>query len=127
MGELLRDFSFILVFAVLAILLALVVFLIPYLIAPRVYGSKTESLYECGIDPYGSAWIRYSVLFYLYALMFVAFDVDVLYLFPVGVSYLKEGTMREFWVLLVFLSFLVLPLLYAHRKGVFKWRFTVRE
>jgi len=103
-----------------------VVFFIPYLIAPRVYGDKTESLYECGIDPYGSAWIRYSVLFYLYALMFVGFEVDVLYLFPVGVSYLKEGSVKEFLILLIFLAFLLLPLLYAYRKGVFKWKFEVR-
>lgn len=122
----LRDFSFVLVFALLALILGLVVFFIPYLIAPRVYGDKTESLYECGIDPYGSAWIRYSVLFYLYALMFVGFEVDVLYLFPVGVSYLKEGSVKEFLILLIFLAFLLLPLLYAYRKGVFKWKFEVR-
>lgn len=126
MGEVLRDFSFVLVFALLALILGLVVFFIPYLIAPRVYGDKTESLYECGIDPYGSAWIRYSVLFYLYALMFVGFEVDVLYLFPVGVSYLKEGSVKEFLILLIFLAFLLLPLLYAYRKGVFKWKFEVR-
>jgi NADH-quinone oxidoreductase subunit A len=125
-GEVLRDFSFVLVFALLALILGLVVFFIPYLIAPRVYGDKTESLYECGIDPYGSAWIRYSVLFYLYALMFVGFEVDVLYLFPVGVSYLKEGSIKEFLILLIFLAFLLLPLLYAYRKGVFKWKFEVR-
>jgi NADH-quinone oxidoreductase subunit A len=125
-GEVLRDFSFVLVFALLALILGLVVFFIPYLIAPRVYGDKTESLYECGIDPYGSAWIRYSVLFYLYALMFVGFEVDVLYLFPVGVSYLKEGSVKEFLILLIFLAFLLLPLLYAYRKGVFKWKFEVR-
>lgn len=126
MGEVLRDFSFVLVFALLALILGLVVFFIPYLIAPRVYGDKTESLYECGIDPYGSAWIRYSVLFYLYALMFVGFEVDVLYLFPVGVSYLKEGSIKEFLILSIFLAFLLLPLLYAYRKGVFKWKFEVR-
>jgi NADH-quinone oxidoreductase subunit A len=125
-GEVLRDFSFVLVFALLALILGLIVFFIPYLIAPRVYGDKTESLYECGIDPYGSAWIRYSVLFYLYALMFVGFEVDVLYLFPVGVSYLKEGSIKEFLILLIFLGFLLLPLLYAYRKGVFKWKFEVR-
>lgn len=126
MGEVLRDFSFVLVFALVALILGLVVFFIPYLIAPRVYGDKTESLYECGIDPYGSAWIRYSVLFYLYALMFVGFEVDVLYLFPVGVSYLKEGSIKEFLILSIFLAFLLLPLLYAYRKGVFKWKFEVR-
>jgi len=125
-GEVLRDFSFVLVFALLALILGVVVFFIPYLIAPRVYGDKTESLYECGIDPYGSAWIRYSVLFYLYALMFVGFEVDVLYLFPVGVSYLKEGSIKEFLILSIFLAFLLLPLLYAYRKGVFKWKFEVR-
>jgi len=120
---LLRDFSFILVFSVLAIILAIIVFVIPLFLAPRTKGEKIESIYECGVDPLGSAWIRYSVPFYLYALMFVAFDVDVLYLFPIAVGYLKGEGGKEFLLLLVFLGLLVLPLAYAWRKGVFEWRY----
>lgn len=123
MEILLRDFSFILVFSVLAIILAIIVFVIPSLIAPRTKGEKTQSIYECGVDPIGSAWIRYSVPFYLYALMFVAFDVDVLYLFPIAVGYLKGKGGKEFFLILVFLGLLILPLTYAWRRGVFEWRY----
>lgn len=124
MEVLLRDFSFVLVFAIIAILLALIVYLIPWLIAPRFKGAKTESIYECGVDPIGSAWVRYSVPFYLYALIFVAFDVDVLYLFPVAVAYLRGQQAREFLLLLVFLGLLALPLAYAWKKGVFRWKYS---
>lgn len=126
MDVLLRDFSFILVFSTIAILLALIVFFVPWFIAPRSKGVKTESIYECGVDPIGSAWVRYSVPFYLYALIFVAFDVDVLYLFPVAVAYQKGGGAREFLLLLVFLGLLVLPLAYAWKKGVFDWKYSDR-
>lgn len=95
----------------------------PRLIAPRTVGLKTESVYECGVDPYGSAWVRYAALFYLYALIFVAFDVDVLYLFPVASSYLRGQRPEEFWAVAVFVALLVLAIAYAWGKGVFRWRY----
>ena len=53
----------------------------------RAYANKTEQLVECGMDPIGDAWIRYSAVYYLYALIFVAFAVDVLFLIPVALVY----------------------------------------
>jgi len=122
----LRDFAFVLAFAVLAILFALIAVLIPRFIAPRTVGLKTESIYECGMDPFGSAWIRYAALFYLYALIFIAFDVDVLYLFPVATSYVRGGNPEEFIALLVFVLLLVLAIAYAWGKGVFRWKYEGR-
>ncbi len=60
---------------------------IVYLLMPRKtrqINNKAEQYIECGMDPIGDSWIRYGVVFYLYALIFLAFDVDVLFLFPVS-------------------------------------------
>ncbi len=122
MSLVLRDFSFVLIFILLSFLLCFLVFVVPWVIAPRSKGVKAQDIYECGVDPFGSAWVRYFAPFYLYALIFVAFDVDVLYLFPVALGYWREGGSDRFLVLLIFLAFLVFPLAYAWRKGVFWWR-----
>ena len=85
---------------------------------------KTGQFIECGMDPIGDAWIRYSAVYYLYALMFVAFAVDVLYLVPVALVYnrIKELGARDFIEMLIFVGILSLVIVYAWRKGVFEWK-----
>ncbi|HPB38561.1 MAG TPA: NADH-quinone oxidoreductase subunit A, partial [Syntrophorhabdus sp.] len=72
--------------------------------------------------PFGSAWVRYSSHYYIYALIFIAFDVDILYLFPAALSYTRGAKSYEFWSLLVFMLILGLAILYAWGKGVFAWK-----
>ncbi len=90
----------------------------------RNYADKTEQFIECGMDPIGDAWIRYSAVYYLYALVFVAFAVDVLYLVPVALVYnrVKEFVIRDFVELVIFVGILSLVIVYAWRKGVFEWK-----
>ncbi|MCX8022489.1 MAG: NADH-quinone oxidoreductase subunit A [Syntrophorhabdaceae bacterium] len=116
------DFYPVLVFAIVAVIFTIAPVVISYLIAPRTKGKKTYVTYECGIEPFGGAWIRYSILYYIYALIFIAFDVDVLYLFPVATAYTKKGNTYEFYTLLVFILLLGLALVYAWGKGVFNWK-----
>jgi NADH-quinone oxidoreductase subunit A len=116
------DFVYVLVFIVVAALFAITPMIVSYLIAPRTKGGKTFATYECGIEPFGGAWIRYSVYYYIYALIFIAFDVDVLYLFPVALSYTKGANTYEFYSLLIFVLILVLAIIYAWGKGVFTWK-----
>jgi NADH-quinone oxidoreductase subunit A len=118
----LNQFSSVLVFAVVAVLFTLIPIFIAYILAPRTKGAKTLATYECGIEPYGSSWIRYSITYYVYALIFIAFDVDILYLFPVAVSYTRGGAMSEFYALVVFVLILALAVIYAWGKGVFTWK-----
>ena len=118
----LNQFSSVLVFAVVAVLFTLIPIFIAYILAPRTKGAKTLATYECGIEPYGSSWIRYSITYYVYALIFIAFDVDILYLFPVAVSYTRGGAMPEFYALVVFVLILALAVIYAWGKGVFTWK-----
>ena len=118
----LEDFYYVLIFLVVAVVFTLAPIVVAYLISPRSRGSKTNATYECGIEPFGGAWIRYSVSYYIYALIFIAFDVDILYLFPVALSYTKGGRIYEFYSLLVFVFILVLAIIYAWGKGVFTWK-----
>ncbi len=90
----------------------------------RNYAHKTEQFIECGMDPIGDAWIRYSAVYYLYALVFVAFAVDVLYLVPVALVYnrVKEFVIRDFVELTLFVGILSLVIVYAWKKGIFEWK-----
>lgn len=83
---------------------------------------KTLRSIECGVPPIGSAWIRYGVVYYLYALIFVAFSVDVLFLFPVALIYNERAGWLDFLEVLLFVGILALVIVYAWKKGVFTWK-----
>lgn len=96
---------------------------LPLIISPRARGRKTRDTYECGVDTIGSAWVRFDIAYYLFALIFVAFEVDVLYILPIAVIY-DSGTYvwRDFIELTIFVGILFLAIVYAWRKGVLHWR-----
>ncbi len=118
----LEEFSPVILFIAVAVLFTLVPIIIAYLLAPRTKGEKTLHIYECGIEPFGSAWVRHGIHYYIYALIFIAFDVDVLYLFPAALSYAKGERVNEFYALLMFVLILALAIIYAWGKGVFTWK-----
>jgi NADH:ubiquinone oxidoreductase subunit 3 (chain A) len=92
-----------------------------WLIAPNARGGDLGMPYECGMKPLGSPWRHFSISYYIYALLFIAFDVDVLYLYPVAVGYGGLEGWEPFVKLVIFLFFLFLALLYFKAKGVFTW------
>jgi NADH-quinone oxidoreductase subunit A len=122
MEETIGSYQLLIGFLLLGIVLGAVPLIIPRLISPRYNGAKTEDTYECGVDTIGSSWIRFSVSFYLFALIFVAFEVDVLYLFPIAVVYNQGFEWRDLDEVSMFLSILTLGIVYAWRRGVFEWR-----
>ena len=95
--------------------------LLGVLFGPRSRGAALNDPYECGINPHGSSWIRFGINYYFYALIFLAFDVDVLYLFPVSAFYPSSKGLIAFLEVALFLSMLGLAVLYFWRKGVFTW------
>lgn len=100
-------------------------FIIATLFSPRGTRNltkKTNQLIECGMPPIGDAWIRYGIIYYLYALIFLAFDVDVLFLFPVAMAYNKAAAVSGFIEVVLFVAILTLALVYAWNKGVFEWK-----
>jgi len=95
--------------------------LLALVISPRSKGRALKEPYECGMPPHGSSWIRFGINYYFYALVFLAFDVDVLYLFPVAVYYPSSEGFVAFVEVALFLAVLALAVLYFWRKGVFSW------
>ena len=89
-------------------------------IRPSVYDSKKMMPYECGIDPIKDARERFSVRFYIIAMLFLIFDVELVFLYPWAVV-VKEAGMPALVEIIIFLFILFLGFLYAHRKGALKW------
>ena len=88
----------------------------------RQTADRADLLIECGMEPIGTAWIRFGIVYYLYALIFLAFDVDVIFLFPVAVVYNHPDLgVQDFFEILLFVAILSLAIVYAWRKGVFTW------
>ena len=117
---------YILVFLIGGSLAALAPFILAYLLRPkRIFYTKTRQAYECGMDPFGSAWdFRYGISYYLYALMFLAFDVDILFLLPIVGAFHDVSPLRGIVELSIFISILSLALVYAWVKGAFDWKKT---
>ena len=120
------DLIYISAFCLAGLVFALGPILLVLLISARKtrnYANKTEQYVECGMDPIGDAWIRYSAVYYLYALVFVAFAVDVLYLVPIALVYNRVPGIgnRDFFELLIFVGILSLVIVYAWKKGIFEW------
>ena len=106
--------------------------ILTHIIGPRKKTAVKDMPYESGMDPVGDARQPFDVKFYLVAILFLVFDVELLFLYPWAVSaYLGEGQTggipqelrgTVFGVMLVFMATLVIAYAYAWKKGVFKWR-----
>ncbi len=119
-GQVWTDYFFVLVYLLVGVAFALVPLFLAALITPRSLGAKKLVSYESGMMPIGGAWIQFGVSYYLFALVFLAFDVDVLYLFPTLVAY-GGFAWRDLVGMLLFLGILSLAIVYAWCKGVFEW------
>ena len=115
------DFLPVVVYVVLAIALVALPLVIQYLVSPRHNkgGEKLES-YECGEVPEGSAWVKFNVRFYVIALIFLIFDVEVVFLFPWAVVF-KDMGIVALVELGIFLTILLVGLAYVWVKGDLDW------
>ena len=90
-------------------------------IAPKAHGGALGETYECGMPTHGRTWVKFGINYYFYALIFLAFEVDILYLFPVAAAYATPQGLGATVKLLLFLAVLAAAILYFMRKGVFTW------
>ena len=97
-----------------------IVVILAKLISPRSYNKQKEEAYECGIPTRGRSWMQFRVGYYLFAILFLMFDVETMFLFPWAVVMRSLGP-AGLWSVLFFLFILVLGLAYAWRKGALKW------
>ena len=101
---------------------------VPALIAPRKITPVKQMTYESGMDPIGDARQRFDVKFYLIAILFLVFDVELLFLYPWAASFQEGAALSPafqtvaFVEVLLFLATVVVAYVYAWRKGVFQWR-----
>ena len=119
-----QQYGTVLALIIAGIVLVAAAFTANRLIRPDMkYGAKL-STYECGLDPVGSGWSQTHIRYYLFAFMFVVFDVETLFVFPWAVFLGNEGNEAARFmlaVMLVFLFFVSITLPYEWKKGVLKW------
>jgi NAD(P)H-quinone oxidoreductase subunit 3 len=119
--ELLTDFLAVALYLLAGVIFAVIPIIVSHLIVKRSTGVRRDETYESGMETIGSAWIQFTVAYYIYALIFLAFDVDMLYLFPVVLAYGKYAV-RDFVEVVIFVGILSLAIVYAWCKGVFEWQ-----
>jgi NADH-quinone oxidoreductase subunit A len=119
------QFGAVLAFAIVAILFALVMLIVGGLLRPRFPSANKLSIYECGERPIGSAWYNFNPRFYLIALVFIIFEVDIALTFPVVVvyaSWIQKGTgWVAFAELILFTAVLLVGLAWAWAHGDLEW------
>ena len=94
--------------------------IVEWVVAPRKRSGSKGDTYECGLLTTGETWVRFRIQYYIYALMFVVFDIETVFLYPWAVSYAGLGTFALV-EMIVFLSLLTVGLAYAWAKGVLRW------
>ena len=119
-SDFLAAHSVILSFALVAIGFLVVNLLVWWLIRPRRFSEEKLTTYECGETPEGSAWVQFNIRFYVFALIFIVFDVEAVFLFPWAVVFRELGLLA-FAEGLVFNGILVVALAYVWRKGDLEW------
>lgn len=114
------DYAYVGFFLVIGVIFVIFVFFLSRLIRPHHPNPDKLESYECGELPIGDAQVQYNVRYYLYALIFVIFDVEVVFLFPWAVVYRSLGFFA-FIEMMIFLAILIFGLVYVWKKGALKW------
>ncbi|MBX6369240.1 MAG: NADH-quinone oxidoreductase subunit A [Rhodospirillales bacterium] len=120
MDGLLREYFPILVFIGIAVALAAVIVAASLVLARQRPDSEKLSPYECGFEPFADARSKFDVRFYLVAILFIIFDLEVAFLFPWAVSLGQIG-LFGFWSMMVFLLVLTVGFIYEWKKGALEW------
>ncbi len=89
-------------------------------VRPGGGGLERRTTYESGMEPIGGAWIQFNIRYYMFALVFVVFDVETVFLYPWAVAFNRLGLLA-FIEALIFIAILVIALVYAWRKGALEW------
>ncbi|MBD2313745.1 photosynthetic/respiratory NAD(P)H-quinone oxidoreductase subunit C [Desertifilum sp. FACHB-1129] len=90
------------------------------IVRPARRGAERRTTYESGVEPVGGAWIQFNIRYYMFALVFVIFDVETVFLYPWAVAFSQLGLLA-FIEALIFIGILVIGLVYAWRKGALEW------
>ena len=120
MDAMLQDYLPILIFLGVAIAMAAGMVITSYIVVPQHPYVDKNSAYECGFEPFEDARGKFDVRFYLVAILFIIFDLEVAFLFPWAITLGKIGVFG-FWSMMVFLAILTIGFVYEWRKGALEW------
>ncbi len=115
-----NNYIFIGLLLLVAITFAVLPLIVVWIVAPRKRSLAKSDTYECGVRTYGETWVRFRIQYYIYALMFVVFDIETVFLYPWAVCYKFLGPYALI-EMIVFLVILTVGLVYAWAKGVLRW------
>ncbi len=115
------NYLFIGIFLLVAITFPLLPLILARFVAPRKPDAIKSSSYECGVESKGDSWIQFKAQYYIYALIFVIFDIEVIFIYPWAVAYRQLGFFA-FIEMVIFLGILVFGLIYAWQKNILEWK-----
>ena len=120
MEQLLGNYLALIIFIGVAVGLSLVLTIVPFLIAIRNPDPEKVSAYECGFNAFDDARMKFDVRFYLVAILFIIFDLEMTFLFPWAIV-LGDLGLYGYWSMMVFLGVLTVGFIYEWRKGALEW------
>jgi NADH-quinone oxidoreductase subunit A len=120
MSEILQHYLPLAVFIAVALGLSAALLIAPFIVAYRQPDPEKLSAYECGFNAFDDARMKFDVRFYLVAILFIIFDLEVAFLFPWAVTFGKIG-LFGFWSMMVFLAVLTIGFIYEWKKGALEW------
>ena len=124
MTGILQNYLPLVVFIGVAGLIGLVLLIAPFIVAFQQPDPEKLSAYECGFNAFDDARMKFDVRFYLVAILFIIFDLEVAFLFPWAVSLMKlphDGQVLAFWSMMGFLGVLTVGFIYEWKKGALEW------
>ena len=118
--DFLRDYLSIIIFLFVALGLSVGFIVLNYLFSPKNPDPEKLSAYECGFEAFGDSRMEFDVRFYLVAILFIIFDLEIAFLFPWAISLGSIGSLG-FWSMMIFLFILTIGFIYEWKKGALDW------
>jgi len=118
--DLLKDYLSIIIFLFIALGLSVGFIVLNFLFSPKNPDSEKLSAYECGFEAFSDSRMEFDVRFYLVAILFIIFDLEIAFLFPWAISLGNLGPLG-FWSMMVFLLILTIGFIYEWKKGALDW------
>ena len=120
MTDLLQSYLPLVIFFAVALVIGLALLIAPFLVAPNNPDPEKVAAYECGFPAFDDARMKFDVRFYLVAILFIIFDLEVAFLFPWAITLGSLGVFG-FWSMVVFLAVLTVGFIYEWKKGALEW------
>ena len=119
-GSYFYHYLFIGIFVLFSLVFPLLPIILAYFVAPKKPSESKNASYECGLESRGDAWIQFRIQYYLYALIFIVFDIETIFIYPWAVAFKQLGRFA-FIEMILFIAILSVGLVYAWRKNILEW------